>query len=177
MSTQQDPVYAGFLRRLAAFLLDKLMLSTLVMLILIGIFYINPAVVNYLLQTDEALNLPAFLKIYNTNKNNEHELIEILAVAVLTVLFWYRYMATPGKILMNCQVVDARTLKPVSILQASLRFAGYFVSFITLGIGFLWILGHPRKQGFHDLLARTIVIQNGDDLSSQSLQQLAGELR
>jgi uncharacterized RDD family membrane protein YckC len=177
MNTRQDIVYAGFLQRLAAFLLDKLMLSALVLLILSTIFYIKPSAVTYLLQTDEAINLPAFLQMYNTDKNSEHELIEILVVAVLTVFFWCRYLATPGKMLMNCQVVDARTLKPVSILQGFLRFAGYFISFISLGIGFLWILGHPRKQGFHDLLAKTIVIQNGDDLSARSLQQLAGELR
>lgn len=177
MNTHRHIVYAGFLQRLAAFLLDKLMLSAAVLILLTAIYYVSPVLVSYLLQTDTSVNLPMFLQTFNTDKKSEHELFEILVIAVLTVFFWHRFMATPGKMLMNCHVVDARTLQPISLLQGAIRFFGYFLSFLTLGLGFLWVLGHPRKQGFHDLLARTIVIQDGDDLSYLSLQQLAGEQR
>jgi uncharacterized RDD family membrane protein YckC len=176
MKHQADVHYAGFLRRAAAFILDKFMLSTVFVLLLMMIFYVSPTTVSYLLQSTDPVNLPMFLHMYNTGTNSNQDLAEIFLIAVVTVFFWRRYLATPGKMLMNCQVVDARSLQRVTTLQAALRFIGYFASFLTLGLGFLWVLYHPRKQGFHDLLARTVVIQVTDELSQQSLTQLAGEL-
>ncbi|RYY81863.1 MAG: RDD family protein, partial [Comamonadaceae bacterium] len=35
----------------------------------------------------------------------------------------------------------------------------YFVSAIPLCIGFLWVAWDPRKQGWHDKLAGTVVVR------------------
>jgi uncharacterized RDD family membrane protein YckC len=43
-----------------------------------------------------------------------------------------------------------------------LRFLGYFVSAFPLYLGFLWAALDRRKQGWHDKIARTIVIHSED---------------
>jgi uncharacterized RDD family membrane protein YckC len=82
-------------------------------------------------------------------------------------------MATPGKLLMSCHVVDAKTGNRISVLQAILRYFGYIISLLSLCLGFLWIIWDKRKQGFHDKIAGTVVIQDADDLSQYSLSELA----
>ncbi|MBH9577004.1 RDD family protein [Inhella proteolytica] len=82
-----------------------------------------------------------------------------LAPAVATVLFWQRLRATPGKLWLRCQVVDARTGQALSTRQACIRYLGYFLSTLALGLGFLWIAWDARKQGWHDKLAGSVVIR------------------
>ncbi|MGA7985503.1 MAG: RDD family protein [Burkholderiales bacterium] len=39
-----------------------------------------------------------------------------------------------------------------------IRFLGYFVSIVPLGLGFLWIAFDRKKRGWHDLIAGTVVV-------------------
>jgi uncharacterized RDD family membrane protein YckC len=49
--------------------------------------------------------------------------------------------------------------KPFTLKQAALRhLIGYPLSMSAFFLGFLWILWDPRQQGWHDKLARTIVV-------------------
>jgi uncharacterized RDD family membrane protein YckC len=75
-----------------------------------------------------------------------------------SVVFWTRYLGTPGKLLCHCHLVDADTLGPLSVKQSLLRNLGYLVSYGTLGLGFLWIAWDKRKQGFHDKIAGSVVL-------------------
>ncbi|WP_353571466.1 RDD family protein [Candidatus Albibeggiatoa sp. nov. BB20] len=90
---------------------------------------------------------------------------------LLVLLFWVRYGATPGKVLVDCKIVNATTGKPISLGQAILRYLAYFISALPLGLGFLWILWDKRKQGWHDKIANTVVIMH-DELNVP-LSQLA----
>ncbi len=100
---------------------------------------------------------------------------------LLTVILWIKFLGTPGKLLLDCQVVDAESLEPMSIKQAILRYVAYLASILPLFLGFLWVARDKRKQGFHDKIADTIVLYKAgieaDDESSKSLEQLMGELR
>lgn len=108
-------------------------------------------------------------------------IVENLLAFAITVFFWVRLLGTPGKLLMGCQVVDADSGHPVSVKQAALRYLGYFLSFITLCVGFFWIIWDKRKQGLHDKIANTVVLQNAhilvSDESQKTLQQLVSEIR
>ena len=42
---------------------------------------------------------------------------------------------------------------------ALLRYVGYIVSGIAIGLGFLWIIWDDKKQGWHDKIASTKVIR------------------
>lgn len=76
------------------------------------------------------------------------------------------YRASIGKILFGIIVVygNGRRL-PYS--RALIRELGKYVSLITLGIGFAIIGFTKKKQGLHDLLADTVVIDRSDGLIYQ----------
>jgi uncharacterized RDD family membrane protein YckC len=79
--------------------------------------------------------------------------------AVAVVLFWLFRQATPGKMAISAQVVDARTGGRLSLGQSVLRYFGYFVSTIPFGLGLLWVAFDPKKQAWHDKIAGTVVIR------------------
>ncbi len=110
-----------------------------------------------------------------------HGIAQAILSLIITVAFWVTLLGTPGKLLMGCQVVDATSAHPMTLRQAVLRYLGYYVSALPLGLGFLWIAWDTRKQGFHDKIANTVVLydvqpRTGDE-SRKSLRQLMSELR
>lgn len=106
--------------------------------------------------------------------------LDQVVVAVISIVMWVRFLGTPGKLLLNCHVLDAETLKPLSYKQSLIRYVSYLVSFIPFGLGFFWIGYDSRKQGFHDKIAKTVVlIESGvetDDLAETPLEQLVKEV-
>ena len=112
----------------------------------------------------------------------EHDLISMpsfignSAMLIVAVILWVTVLGTPGKLLLDCQVVDATTGKPIRYPQAIIRALGYYVSLLPLMLGFFWVIWSKRKQSFHDKLAHTVVIQNAhfeyDDISQKSLAEL-----
>jgi uncharacterized RDD family membrane protein YckC len=79
--------------------------------------------------------------------------------AIAIIIFWFYRSATPGKMAIRAKIVDARTGLPPSKKQLIGRYLAYYVSTIPLFMGFLWIAWDPRKQGWHDKLARTVVVR------------------
>lgn len=83
-----------------------------------------------------------------------------LLPAVAVIAFWVARQATPGKMLIRARIVDATTYAKPAFGRLLIRYLGYYVCFMTLGLGFLWVGWDKRKQGFHDKLANTVVIRN-----------------
>jgi len=75
------------------------------------------------------------------------------------IALWDRKQGTIGKLLLRLRIVDAETHVPLTRKQEVLRYFGYFLSTLPLGLGFFWIVIDSRKQGFHDRLARSVVIR------------------
>ncbi len=88
----------------------------------------------------------------------ENIVVKILMVFTITIAFWYYIQATPGKRLVNSQIVDFKTGQPASLWRLIVRYLGYFISTITFLFGFIWIAFDKNKRGFHDYLAGTVVI-------------------
>lgn len=153
--------YAGFWRRAAAVIVDMVLLSLLLspLIALFGKFYVSPDFDSYQMPT-----LPGWLQ----------SLVN-LGLFVLTVFLWVKFKGTPGKLLLGCHLVDARTGDPLRVGQAVLRNIAYLASMLPLGLGFLWIAWDKRKQGFHDKIAKTVVVR--DDPAQVSLEDLEKELR
>lgn len=86
-------------------------------------------------------------------------LISWVLPAVAAIAFWVTRGATPGKMVISAQVVDARSGNKPTTGQAIGRYLAYYVSTIPLGLGLLWVGIDPRKQGWHDKLAGTVVIR------------------
>jgi uncharacterized RDD family membrane protein YckC len=72
--------------------------------------------------------------------------------------FWIWRQATPGKMAIKARIVDAKTGEKPTTKQWILRYIGYFVSAIPLGLGYFWIAFDKRKQGWHDKMAGTVVV-------------------
>ncbi len=102
-------------------------------------------------------------------------LIEQALPLLWCIGFWFAWQATPGKLLLNCRIVDANSLGRPRAEQLVLRYLGYIVGALVFGLGLLWVLWDKRKQGWHDKLARTVVIMQDDSLLT--LDELAMDAR
>jgi uncharacterized RDD family membrane protein YckC len=110
---------------------------------------------------------PILYKVYGKEYFDSDDLIagpvDVLLTwvfpAAAVILFWIYESATPGKMAAGLRIVDARTGAAPSVAQCIGRYLGYYVSMLPLGLGILWVAFDARKQGFHDKLARTVVIR------------------
>jgi uncharacterized RDD family membrane protein YckC len=90
------------------------------------------------------------------------DLLIALIAGIAIVTFWRYFGATPGKLAVGLKVVDAETGQPPSTGRLVVRVLSYLVSALPLYLGFLWIAFDRRKQGWHDKIAGTVVIQDTD---------------
>lgn len=143
-----DIKYAGFWRRAGATFVDSFLLIILFIPLLLLVYgsayYTDPSTETYRGAWDVFVNL--------------------ILPTILTVWFWLKFSATPGKMLLKIQVLDRQTLKPMSLTQAVGRYFAYIVSVIPLMLGFLWVGFSKTKQGFHDHLAGTVVVYTRENL-------------
>lgn len=80
----------------------------------------------------------------------------VVAPLYFIFLFWISGQ-TIGKYVMGLRVVRLDG-SPMTLLSAVVRWFGYFVSTLPLGLGFLWVTVDSRRLAFHDHLAHTCVI-------------------
>ena len=129
--------YVGFWPRVGAALIDTLAVMFLVVPLLVWYFGVGWAY---------AEGATAFV-------------INWLLPAAAVLLFWHYRSATPGKMVISAVIVDATTFAKPSMAQLIGRYLGYYVSTIPLGAGLIWVAFDPRKQGWHDKMANTVVIR------------------
>lgn len=79
------------------------------------------------------------------------------AVAIIGLWMWK--LATPGKMVFSAVIVDARTGGRPSVGQWIVRYLGYVPAGAALGLGLLWVAFDRRKQGWHDKMAKTVVVR------------------
>jgi uncharacterized RDD family membrane protein YckC len=88
------------------------------------------------------------------------EVMANLIGALAVLLFWVEKGATPGKSVLGLRIVDAETGGAPTLGRFALRYIGYLVSALPFGLGYLWALWDPRRQGWHDKMAGTVVIRD-----------------
>ena len=159
--------YAGFWRRCVASLIDTVFFS-IVLLVIHTLFFGDSGM--QITMEDGVLNV-----------ESDKGFTEQIVMIVITLFMWVKFLGTPGKLVLGCHVIDAKTKQHLKPLQALIRYLSYFVSLIPLGLGFFWIAWDKKKQGFHDKIAGTIVVVESthlnEDESQKSLQELMDELR
>jgi uncharacterized RDD family membrane protein YckC len=152
--------YAGFWKRVAAYILDVIVLYLPTMLIqkMMGGTAAENALQQALLSAsgDPSVMLAA-----------EHQYYAAMWPAMLltTVLAWLYFaacesstwQATVGKMALGIRVTDLQGRR-ISFPRALGRYAAKFVSFLILFIGVLMVAWTQRKQGLHDMLANTLVL-------------------
>jgi uncharacterized RDD family membrane protein YckC len=84
-------------------------------------------------------------------------------VGLLIGWFYYAFMesspsqATLGKMALGIRVTDASGMR-IGFGKATGRYFAKFISALILGIGFLMAAFTEKKQGLHDLMAGTLVV-------------------
>jgi signal peptidase I len=121
---------ATFFERLAAFIIDSIILIVLYML------------------------LSNILKL-----SEEFNILEYLIAPLYGSLFVWRAGATPGKMLLRLKVVTA-SYKKVGLGHALLRETiGKWIYGLILSLGYLWMLIDKNNQTWHDKIANTLVVK------------------
>lgn len=133
--------YVGFWLRVWASVID----SILVLLVLVPL---TAAVYgwNYFMMATHDAGIVDFL-------------VSWVLPAMVVLAFWTAKNATPGKMAISATIVDARTGAPPGTGQHIGRYMGYFLAVIPFGLGLLWVAFDPKKQGWHDKLAGTVVVR------------------
>ncbi|HUH43257.1 MAG TPA: RDD family protein [Sulfurimonas sp.] len=77
-----------------------------------------------------------------------------------TVIFWMYKSATPGKMVLQLKVLDEETGNKLTIGQSIGRYFAYIPAMLIFMIGIFWVAWDKKKQGWHDKLAKTVVVRN-----------------
>lgn len=97
--------------------------------------------------------------------------VAVVIALLLMILLDARVQGTPGLLLLDCRLVDARTGQAIGLGTSVKRTVYLLLAALPLLVGLLWIGWDPHKQGLHDKLAGTVVIR--EDYALSSLQELA----
>jgi uncharacterized RDD family membrane protein YckC len=122
------PQYAGFWIRFVAYFIDSVILGVALSVCILLMFII--------------IGIPLFF---------------IVAFGYFPY-FWWKGGATPGMKMLGVKVVRAIDGGPLTGSMAVMRFIGYIVSSAVFDLGFIWVAFEPRKRGWHDMIADTVVI-------------------
>jgi uncharacterized RDD family membrane protein YckC len=136
-------IYAGAVSRLAAYVVDTVLVSALFSAGAAATAFMTRVVIGRRLELSGDRDLAA------------------IALAV----WWFAYFSaawatmgmTPGMALFGVRVVQADG-SAASLRHAVVRTLAFPLSVALLGLGFLGILFHTRRRALHDLIAGTAVV-------------------
>ena len=151
--TKPKTLFAPFWSRAAGFMTDIFMIGLPISLITMVFFGYD--------QMHTASGLDVLVhdpKVQNNPPNPIASITQIVLFLITYVCLWHKNGQTPGKKLARIRVVDAATLGNAPYWKLTLRFIGYFLSFITV-IGFFIGLFRKDKRTLHDLISGTAVIR------------------
>lgn len=137
--------YAGFWIRLGAQLIDSIIWLVLWVIMIFILSLLGLIDLNRLLDPEQGYTAI--------------DIISNVIYAIVVISFWVKIGGTPGKRLLKLKVLNATTGEPLTIGQATLRYVGYIPSMICLFIGCIWIAFDAKKQGWHDKIAKTVVVK------------------
>lgn len=149
--------YASFFMRSMASVIDSFLslIITIPFMIIIGTIFDFSQPESLNIQVSQ-MTQEEFLMVLQNSISGF--LLETTIVSVVVIIFWVSKGGTPGKTLLGMKIVDAKTFQKPTLAQSIIRYLGYFISVIPCLLGFIWIYYDKRRQGFHDKVAKTVVI-------------------
>ena len=148
-NTQPTINYAGFGVRFAAYLIDGILLA-IVVYILSMLFGGNEITV----QQHEGFGYSWRIEYFNAN----NLLSTVAGWLYFAVMESSPGQATLGKNLLGIKVTGMDGER-ISFLNATGRHFAKIISTMILFIGFLMVIWTDKKQGLHDMLAKTLVVR------------------
>jgi len=137
---REDMTLASIQKRAAAFFVDELLLSLVLLLALWDNISQN-------LTTQEIIIL--------TNTF----ILEFMVMKIgYQAFFTMQYGASLGKLLMKIRVIDIKTLDNPNVLVSLNRAIFRVISEMFFYLGFLWGILDKSKQTWHDRTAKTLVV-------------------
>jgi uncharacterized RDD family membrane protein YckC len=147
--------YAGFWRRLLAYLIDTLLLSGVQVSVAAGVILMAP--------------------------NDVRAIANLAPVSAAASWAYFSLMessplgATVGKYALGLYVTDSQG-DPISFVRASARYWLKIASTLVLMLGWFMAGFTPRKQALHDLIASTLVLRRTTPAAGRrAARQLPGE--
>ncbi|CAC9552811.1 hypothetical protein [uncultured Gammaproteobacteria bacterium] len=144
--------YAGFWIRTGASLIDGLLIVMITLPLTMMIYG------NLVWENEEMLLGPADF------------LINYVLPFFATILFWLYKSATPGKMALKIKIVNETDGAKLSVGQSIGRYFAYIPAILLLGIGIFWVAFDKRKQGWHDKLAKTVVIKRKSTATTEKVE-------
>lgn len=131
---------ASILKRFIAFVIDDFLMSIVFIFIIWNDF-------------EKATSTIQMINIMNSY------IIEYMLLKIIyQTIFVYMYGATLGKMAMKIQIIEIKTLQKPSLIASFNRAVFRIVSEIIFYLGFLWGALNPTRQTWHDLTAKTLVV-------------------
>jgi uncharacterized RDD family membrane protein YckC len=157
---KEDILYAGFFVRLAAYIIDCIIVGISLLIIRITNFF------TYMMNPDIFFVRPILFKF------SIFDIVIYLLGLTYFVFMTYYYGGTFGKQLLNlkvCKVTDEKLSLFTVIYRESI---GRYLSGLILFIGYIMIGLDSKKRGLHDILSDTLVVytieplygSNNDDM-------------
>ncbi len=147
--------YAGFPARLAAYLLDEV-----IVLLAAGVSAIPFLGVGLLLKTLDGPERDALSGMLSVAA-----LVSLLPFLLFGQWLYHAafessaWQATPGKRLLGLRVLDEEG-RPLAFGRASARYVARWASGLLFNLGYVMAAFTARKQALHDLIAGTIVVRD-----------------
>jgi len=152
--------FAEFWLRFVAYLIDAVVLSIVAIPINLALFGNSGAVCGATPYTITTPNGYSTGTNYGCNATGGGTLIYLGLGLLYFALMWSRG-ATLGQRALSLRVVDSTTGGLLSIARCVIRYVGFCLSVIPLCLGLIWAGFDPRKQGWHDKMARSVVVRGG----------------
>jgi uncharacterized RDD family membrane protein YckC len=143
----------GFGRRLVASLIDMLVVGFFTFILVVALSFV-------------ILLVDIFTAYKYPDREIPVDTMTLWLGLILSVIYFVGYWAksgqTIGKTMMGIRIVGADGAT-ISWGKALLRYVGYIISGLVLSLGFLWLAFDRKRQGWHDKIAGTYVLQADED--------------
>lgn len=140
-----EPVYAGFFVRLAAYLVDWAIVAAVLCVVRIPVWILTLGGTDFLMKD--------FIFQYSVS-----DIVLYLLKIAYFILLTYYTGSTLGKKLFHIQVISAENRKPTFFEIVFRESVGKFLSAVIIYIGYIMIGADKQKRGLHDMLSDTCVV-------------------
>ena len=142
--------YAGFWVRFGAYLIDSIIVFVATVVVSVGLGILL------------GLLAGATGSVLDVSQGGPLTYLSYLISFTISIgyfIYGWGMGSTRGMRFFRLAVVDAETGQPIGFSRAGVRYLGYVISVLPCYIGLIWAAFDPRKQGWHDKIANTLVIE------------------
>ena len=127
--------------------------------VLAGVYDLFPLLALWFFATVSALILRgAALDVHTLSDKLLVQCLVFAFTGAYFVISWLRGGQTIGMKAWRLRVTRADGT-PINTKQALIRYLVALISLLAIGIGFFWALFDPQKRTWHDIAAKTVLVQ------------------